>query len=92
MREIAIVTRGGEVMMIGGGSSGLGRLLTVVMCASFYSTTRKRVQRVFLFNYRKLLFYRSSQRIIHVIKKEAICYYSASDYLLIKLLCTVRIS
>ena len=30
MREIAIVTRGGEVMMIGGGSSGLGRLLTYV--------------------------------------------------------------
>ena len=29
MREIAIVTRGGEVMMIGGGSSGLGRLLTI---------------------------------------------------------------
>ena len=28
MREIAIVTRGGEVIMIGGGSSELGRLLT----------------------------------------------------------------
>ena len=28
MREIAIVTRGGEVTMIGGGSSRLSRLLT----------------------------------------------------------------